>query len=128
MDLMDFVPSTDNVVVELKIKDTNLKNADGSNMTITVMSPFSKEYKKVLYEASEKRLELKDPKPQDFEALQLEQMVNSTIDWNITWGGEKPKFSKELALEIYDKGFWIRPQIMEAQAALADFTIPSQTN
>ena len=128
MDLMDFVPSSDNVEVELKIKDKNLKNADGSNMTITVMSPFSKEYKKVLYDVSEKRLALKDPKPQDFENLQLEQLVESTVDWNITWGGEQPKFNKELAREIYDKGFWIKPQIMEAQAALADFTIPSQTD
>lgn len=124
MDLMDFIPSTDNVVVPLKIKDKNLTNKDGSNMTITVMSPFSKEYKKVLYESSQARQSLKEPTVEDFENLALEILVSSTVDWDITWDGEKPEFNKDLARDIYSRAFWIKLQIQEAQADVADFTIP----
>ena len=124
MDLMDFIPSTDNVVVPLKIKDKNLTNKDGSNMTITVMSPFSKDYKKVLYENSQVRQNLKEPTVEDFENLALEILVSSTVDWDITWDGKKPEFNKDLARDIYSRAFWIKLQIQEAQAEVADFTIP----
>lgn len=124
MDLQDFIPSTDNVTVELKIKDKHLTNADGSNMTITVMSPFSKEYAKVLKGVNDEKLKLKEPDIDDFQTLAIKTLVDATVDWNITWGKEKVPFSKELAQEIYDKAFWIRLQIQEAQASVADFTIP----
>jgi hypothetical protein len=45
MDLLDFTPKTDDVVITLKVKDTILTNADGSEMTITFYSPYSKEAK-----------------------------------------------------------------------------------
>lgn len=124
MDLQDFIPSTDHVTVELKIKDKNLTNKDGSKMTLTVLSPFSKEYKKILHGAADKRIKLKEPTVEDLENLNYETLVESTVGWDITWGGEKVEFSKELAREIYEKAFWIKLQIQEAQADTADFTIP----
>lgn len=124
MDIKDFIPSEDNVTVDLKIKDKNLTNADGSNMTVTVLSPFSKQYRKILQSITEERIKSKDNDEQDFDAFITQTLVDATVDWNITYGDEKPKFSKELAKEIYDKAFWIRSQIQEAQAKLSDFSIP----
>ena len=124
MDIKDFIPSEDNVTVDLRIKDKNLTNADGSNMTVTVLSPFSKQYRKILQSITEERIKSKDNDDQDFDTFITQTLVDATVDWNITYGDEKPKFSKELAKEIYDKAFWIRSQIQEAQAKLSDFSIP----
>lgn len=130
MDLKNFVPSTDNVVVELKIKDKPLTNKDGTPMTITVMSPYSKEYKEVAHRLSRERMKsLKEDDAnadavKDFEEFALNVLVDTTVDWDITWGDEKPKFNKELAREIYTDAFWIKMLISEAQAKLGDFIVP----
>lgn len=130
MDLKNFVPSNDDVTVELKIKEKNLTNADGSNMTITVMSPHSKKYKEVLHQLSRERLKaIKEDDGDenaggDFEAFAMNVLVETTTGWNITWDGKKPKFNKQLAREIYESAFWIKMLISEAQAKLSDFTIP----
>lgn len=129
MDLKNYVPSTDNVEVELKIKDKNLTNEDGSNMTITVLSPHSKQYKEILHQLSRDRMKViketgDDNAGGDFEAFAMNVLVETTVGWNITWDKKKPKFSKELAREIYESAFWIKMLISEAQAKLADFTIP----
>ena len=49
MDLKDLTPNLDDVVVEIKHPSTGdtLKNDDGTVMTITVLAPHSKEYKKL---------------------------------------------------------------------------------
>lgn len=124
MDLKDFIPSEDNVVVELKIKDKPLLNKDGTPMTITLLSPYSKEYKAVLYKASNERIKNKDFDIERFEEFEISALVDTTVDWNITWDGKKVDFTKELAKEIYDKATWIRLLIKEANSDLADFTIP----
>lgn len=128
MDLKNFVPSKDNVVVDLKINDKPLLNADKSPMTITVLSPYSKEYKTILNTLTNERIkrlskEDKD-KVENFEDFSLQLLVDTTVDWNITWETDKPKFDKELAKEIYTDAFWIKVLINEAQAKLVDFTIP----
>lgn len=127
MDLKNFVPSTDNVEVELKINDKNLKNEDGSNMTITVLSPYSKKYKEITQNLSNERIKKAKDKQltsSDYEDFALEVMSETTVDWNITWDSKKPKFDKKLAREIYDSAFWIKALINEEQAKLVDFTIP----
>lgn len=127
MDLMNFVPSSDNVEVELKIKNKNLTNADGSNMTITVLSPYSKEYRKVLQNITEEELKKKEDKDYVLESVEdfsINLLAKSTVKWDITWDGKKVDYSEELAKEIYTKAFWIRLLIQDAQASLADFTIP----
>ena len=130
MDLKNFVPSTDNVVVELKIKDKPLKNKDDTPMTITVMSPYSKQYKEAVNRLSNERIKLMKEKGEDedrvtdYEEFALNVLVDTTVDWDITWGEDKPKFSKELAKEIYESAFWIKMLIKEAQAKLADFIVP----
>ena len=127
MDLKNFVPSTDNVEVELKINDKNLKNSDGSNMTITTLSPYSKNYKEIIQKLSNGRIKKSKDKQldsSDYEDFALEVLTETTVDWNITWDGKKPKFDKKLAKEIYDSAFWIKALINQEQAKLVDFTIP----
>ena len=125
MDLKDFIPTEDNLVVELKIKDKPLLNKDGSPMTITVMSPHSKEYKAVIYKASNERLKNKDFGIEDLEKFELNALVETTVDWDITWDDKKLKeFDPKLAHEIYSKASWIILLIKEARADTSDFTIP----
>ena len=127
MDLKNFVPSADNVEVELKINDKNLKNSDDSNMTITTLSPYSKKYKETIQKLSNERIKKSKGKQldsSDYEDFALEVLTETTVDWNITWDGKKPEFNKKLAKEIYDSAFWIKALINQEQAKLVDFTIP----
>ena len=127
MDLKNFVPSADNVEVELKINDKNLKNSDDSNMTITALSPYSKKYKEIIQKLSNERIKKSKNKQldsSDYEDFALEVLTETTVDWNITWDGKKPEFNKKLAKEIYDSAFWIKALINQEQAKLVDFTIP----
>lgn len=128
MDLKNFVPSADNVEVTLKIKDKPLKNKDGSDMTITVLSPYSKDYRQIVQKLTRERMKQEKENEDDalltFEEFALNVLVETTVDWNITWDGKEPKFDKELAKEIYDSAFWVKMLINEATAKLADFTLP----
>lgn len=122
MDLKEFVPSNENLVVELKIKDKNVKNADGTDMTVTVLSPFSKEYRAIVKSLTDEKIKSKDKT--SYADMENRLLAETTVDWNITWDGEKPKFDKKLAQTIYEDVFWIKALIQEAQVGLADFTIP----
>ena len=124
MDLKDFIPTEDNIVVELKIKDKPLLNKDNSPMTITVMSPHSKEFKAVIYKASNERIKNKDFNIEDIEKFETEALVKTTVGWNITWDGKKADFHPDLAAEIYSKAQWIVLLIKEARSDVSDFTIP----
>jgi len=121
-DLLDLAPKTDEIVVTIKhpVSKEPLKNEDGSEMSITIYAPYSKEYKKVAYEIANKRLKnaqskgKKDFSMEDFEEASLESLAKTTKEWNITYGGEQPKLSVDKAKEVYDKVFWIKAQIDEA--------------
>ena len=127
MDLKNFVPSADNVEVELKINDKNLKNPDGSNMTIATLSPYSKKYKEIIQKLSNERIKKSKDRQldsSDYEDFALEVLTETTVEWNITWDGKKPEFNKKLAKEIYDSAFWIKALINQEHTKLVDFTIP----
>lgn len=133
MDLKNFIPAKDDIVVELGFKNSEgewikkLQNSDGSTMTITVMSPFSKESRKVIHEINDKRIKIaakkkeKNLSAEEIEDIVIETLVATTRDWNITWDGEKPKFDKELAKQIYAEAFWIRNLIEDEKGKTLDF-------
>ena len=129
MDLMDLTPKTDLIVVTIKHPSTDepLKNEDGSEMTITVYAPYSKEYKDVVHGIANKRLKAaQNKKPTDYtmeelEAATLESLVKTTKEWNITYDGVKPKLTEAKAKEVYDKVFWIKGQIEGAVDTSLDF-------
>ena len=129
MDLKDFAPKSDEIVVEIKhpINKEPLMNDDGTPMTIVIYAQHSKVYKKVQRELINKRLkeaQESGSKEIDYEQLEeaaLELMVKSTKSWNITYEGKKPKLTEAKARQIYDEVFWIKAQIEEAAATSLDF-------
>lgn len=129
MDLMDLTPKTDLIVVTIKhpLTEEPLKNEDGSEMTITVYAPYSKEYKSVVHGIANKRLKAAQGKKsteytmEELEAATLESLVKTTKEWNITYGGGKPKLTEAKAKEVYDKVFWIKAQIEGAVETSLDF-------
>ena len=129
MDLKDLTPNLDDVVVEIKHPSTGdvLKNDDGTNMTITILAPHSKEYKKFQHEQISKRLKKaqksksQDVDYSDIEEATLEVLSKTTKSWDITYGGEKPKLTVARAKELYEEVFWIRNQIEEVVTDSLDF-------
>ena len=130
MDLINLKPTSDTVEVALVHPNTGaaLKNDDKTPMTITVYASHSKEHKAVLHEQTNKRLKaMQSGKKQDFTAQDIEEatltlLSKITADWNITYGGEKPKLSVSKAKDIYEEVFWIKDQIEGALADSLDFT------
>tara|TARA_B110000503_G_C6846335_1_gene288917 strand:+ start:140 stop:538 length:399 start_codon:yes stop_codon:yes gene_type:complete len=129
MDLKDLKPSLDDIVITIKHPTTGdvLKNDDGSDMTITILAPHSKGYKKVQYEQINKRLKKaqksksQDIDYSDVEEATLEVLSKATESWNITFGGEKPKLTAAKAKELYEEVFWIKGQIEEEVSNSLDF-------
>ncbi len=131
MDLMNLKPSSDTVEVTLKHPNTGdtLKNDDKSDMTITLYASHSKEHKAAMHEQTNKRLKAMQSgkKKVEFKSEELEEatltlLSKVTADWNITYGGEKPKLTVAKAKDLYNEVFWIKDQIEEALADSLDFT------
>jgi hypothetical protein len=130
MDLKDLTPKSDTLVIELLHPSTGdkLENEDGSVMTITKYAPHSKEYKTCIHEETNKQLKTAqkrnklDLKAQDIENSTLNILARTTCDWNITYGGKKPKLNEKSAKELYSDVFWIKDQVEEAETNYLDFT------
>ena len=130
MDLINLKPTSDTVEVALVHPNTGaaLKNDDKTPMTITVYASHSKEHKAVLHEQTNKRLKaMQSGKKQDFTAQDIEEatltlLSKITADWNITYGGEKPKFSVKKAKEVYSRFLWLPDFIIEEVDKREDFT------
>jgi len=122
-DLADSKPKTDIITVELPIE-----NDDGTPMTIEVFAPYTKEYKAVVHEQANNRIKKMQKNRKDYltaEELyqaQHDLYVKISVNWDITWEGKKPKFSKELASQIYEEVFWVKDKIQEALDDSVDFT------
>ena len=131
-DLNDLVPTSDTIDVVLKhpVSGEILTNDDdNSEMTITVYAPHTKQYKSAIYKQANSRIKKAGGKIEDvefnveeLEEASIELFSNVTKNWNITFGGDKPKLTATKAKEIYEKVFWIRPQIEEAIASYTAFT------
>lgn len=124
MDLSKLVPKDDTIVVIIKhpVTDEPLLKDDGKEMTLTVYLPHSVQYKAVVHEQTQKRLQKmsKGKKgisftPEDLEQMTLDLVVKTTKDWNIQVDGKSPKFSEATARDLYDKLPWLKDQISDAQ-------------
>ena len=130
MDLINLKPTSETVEVALLHPNTGepLKNDDDTDMTITVYASHSKEHKAAMHEQTNKRLKVmqsgkkQEITAQDMEEAGLALLSKITADWNITYGGDKPKLTVAKAREIYEEVFWIKDQIEEALANSLDFT------
>jgi hypothetical protein len=125
MDLMNLIPTTDVIDVVIKHPSTYepLLNDDGSEMTITVYAPHSKEYKAAVHEQTNIRLKQMKSKgnrnsnvitAEELEKATIKMLAKTTKDWCITFAGEQPKFSVEVAKKLYEDVYWIKDQIEEA--------------
>jgi hypothetical protein len=132
MDLMNLIPTTDAIEVVIKHPSTfePLLNDDGTEMTITVFAPHSKEYKSAVHEQTNIRLKQMQKggrnnnaiTAEELEAAGIKMLAKTTKDWNITFDGEQPKFTVASAQKLYEKVFWVREQIEEAVAETEVFT------
>ena len=134
MDLMNLIPTTDTIDVVITHPNTYepLTNEDGSEMTITVYAPHSKEYKAAVHEQTNIRLKQMQAKgnrnnnntitAEELEVATVKMLAKTTKDWNITFGGEQPKFTVEAAKKLYEDVFWIKDQIEEAVSTSEVFT------
>lgn len=131
MDILDLMPNIEDVVTTLKHPKTGevLTNEDGSPMTITRYSPYSKEYEQAAdsqMDVALKKARLSEDKDISFadsKAMGVKFLADTTKSWNITFSKEQPKFSAKKALEIYSlpAAFWIKSQLEEDEAKVKDF-------
>lgn len=129
MDLKDLTPDLNDIVVELKHPSTGeqLKNDDGTDMTITILAPHSKGYKKAQNDQITKRLNQakKGLKTEvdysEIEEAALEVLSQTTKGWSITYGGEMPKCTPAKAKSVYQEVFWIKSQLEEVVSSSLDF-------
>lgn len=130
MDIANFIPTKDTVVIELKNPSTGevMTNPDGKPMAVTMYLPHSKVYKDVRHEQTNRRIARSQQKKkqtvtaQEIEAETIELLVETTAGWDITYKDEKPAFTKDLAREIYNVAPFITDQIFEGVAEAEVFT------
>lgn len=124
-DLLSIIPK-DTAIVKLKhpvTGETLTCDADDSEMFLEVYGKDSKRYRKVLADLLREKTGKKNSKfsTEQYDELTTEQLALCIASWNIEYEGEKPKYSKEKAMEIFDKIRWIREQAAEAIEDRADF-------
>lgn len=131
MDLMDLKPKSE--VVEVMLLHPNtlepLTNDDGTEMYVWVYAQHSKEYRSAIHDQQDRRIKAMQKKGNsgaysaaDLERDSIELLAKVTKDWDITYGGEKPKMTFGKAKEVYSDVFWLRNQIEEALSESMDFT------
>jgi hypothetical protein len=129
-DLNTLKPTKDTVEVILKHPATGdvLMNDDGTEMSVTVHAPYTKAYRSAGFALAQKRMKggnktsISDFTFEELEEGGLELLVEVTLDWDITYNGEKPKFTKKMAKEVYEEIFWMKGQIEGAIGESLDFT------
>jgi len=129
MDLQDFLPKSDTITVLLKNKVTDeyIKKDDGTEMSITLYLPHTKEYKAVIHEQTNKRIQRaqKNKKlvftAEEIDNASVEVLAKTTKTWDIQINKKNPKFSVADAMELYQKFSWIKDQLLEEQEAYTDF-------
>jgi hypothetical protein len=124
MDLSKLVPKEDTYTLEVMhpVTDEPLVKDDGAVMTLTVYLPHSAQYKSVVHDQTQKRLNKMSRgkkgmtfTPDEFEQMTLDLVVKTVKDWNIQVEGKSPKFTEAAARELFIKLPWLKDQVTEAQ-------------
>jgi len=99
------------------VEGTVLKSDKGQPLTITVYGSDSDEFRKVVRQFGNKRLNEKKNKKQTMEELEemsARILSKVTVGWsNIVLDGETLKFSEQAAFNLYKEHSWIREQVDE---------------
>ncbi len=129
MDLSSLIPTTDTITVIIKhpVTDESLLKDDGTEMSIEVYAPHSAQYKAVVHEQTNKRLQkaMKNKKTalsaEDVEMMTSDLVVKTTKSWDIQVNKKTPKFSVAEAQDLYSKLPWLKQQIIDAQEDYSSF-------
>ena len=127
MDLKDLTPTSDTIEVKIVHPTTRepFLNDDGSQMSVEVYAPHTKNYKTAVYKQASARMKVGKTDDIDFEALEdagIELLAGITKAWNITFDGKKPKLTAAKAKEVYTEVFWLKMQVEEAVNTFEVFT------
>lgn len=122
-DLSNFVPKSDTITVELELNNEKILNDDDSPMTITVYGPWTKQYRSQGFRLASEHIKKnkEDISFEDLDESNLNLLASVTVDWDITYNGEKPKFSFEKAKEVYGHIYWIPPLLESEINKAGDF-------
>ena len=130
-DLMDLTPQRDTIKTELVHPTTQEPlEHEGQPMWVERYLPHTPEYKKSQYSRTQKYLKSAQSKGKadvDIDLYEAEQdhievMAETTVAWNIYFGGEWLKFTPKKAKEVYGKAFWILDQLQEDENSAEVFT------
>jgi len=108
---------------EMKLKnpftDETLKGDDDKPITISVLGFHSTTARNILTMQRRRKKKGEDPDDQD----STELLAALTTGWssNFEFNGEKPKFSKKKAEELYTSEEWIALQVTRFAAELGNF-------
>ena len=121
-DLNNLKPKSDVIEVTLLHPSTlePLPTGQGDYMKVEVFASHSKEYKSVMHEQTNKRIQKaqKNKKAvftsEELEGSVLEILSKVTKSWNIVLDGDVPKLTTNSAMEVYQNYPWIKEQVEEA--------------
>ena len=130
MDLNDLSPQRDTVITYLTDpRDGSPLTHNKKKMWIERYLPHTAEYKKAQYKRTQKYLKAaqKSKGEADIDLYEAEQdriavMAETTVGWEIYFGGEWVQYTPEKANEIYTKAFWIVEQLQEEENSADVFT------
>jgi hypothetical protein len=114
----------------------NLRNPDGSEMTVTLHGPYSDRYKAVLREQQQRRMSdltrggrRMNLSPEEVDAYADELLLRCVDGWTI-WlsDDEELKFSPDAVAPLLKEHPWIRDQLNAALGSVADFLEPPKTH
>ena len=128
-DLKTLVPEKDLIEVILKhpVSGETLLNDNGTEMTVTVYAPHTKQYRKSNFDRANGFIKQRgkdsfDMTFEDMEEISVTLLVDITADWDITFDGKTPKFTKSKAKEVFSEIFWIKDQADKALSEAQVFT------
>lgn len=90
-------------------------------MTITALGSDSAPYKNEYRAQQQRNLGKKKISPEAGERAVSEVLISVILDWNIQMGGEKIKFSKQAARDLFVTHPWIKEQLAEFVTDRANF-------
>lgn len=131
MDIKNFVPESDTIIIELEYNDVKLTNEDGSPMTVEVYLPHTVEHKAAEYKQIKSirdKINKGELKPEDelsfidSHQMQINTLAETTKAWNITYDGKKPKLTEKKAVEIYSAAHFIPELIVFKKGEAEGFT------
>jgi hypothetical protein len=133
MDIFDLTPQKDTVIVELTDpRDDSPLVHNKKKMFIERYLPHTEEYKKAQYKKTQKYLKMAQKQGNtdvdidlyEAETDRVDVMAETTVSWQLYYGGEWIEFSPEKAKEIYTKAYWIVDQLQQGENSTDVFTKP----